>query len=578
MAEAEQNPALEAAKRATGQMLECLESGASFVLEAGAGAGKTYSLVEALRYLVKRDGRELARRHQRIACITFTNVAKDEIVARTDGSPLIFCETTHAFSWSLIHGFQKALRSEVRSLAAWQERLQQAGDIENLKIDYTLGHRSIEDGVLSLHHDDVLPLTIKLLGRKKFRDLLTDKFPYILIDEYQDTNASWIDAVKEHYLGAERSPQFGFFGDHWQKIYGDGCGSIEHASVTRIGKQANFRSVKVIVDVLNRMRPELRQAVRNPAAEGVVRVFHTNGWAGSRRTGAHWAGDLPADLAQSALSKTQAKLADEGWDFSPDVTKVLMLTHRALAANMGYASLPSVFQYNDLFSKKTDKTIAFFADRLEPAFEAYENRRYGEMFCVLDTKIPHITGGGEKAAWSDAMIKLSKLRATGSVGDVIDHLRKTERPRLPDDVIGLEEKLLAFDPNGLEEKSRQLVELEKLHAVPYREIISLANYLRGHSPFETKHGVKGAEFENVLVVVGRGWSDYNFDEFLQLVANPGGIAARLDAFYRNRNLFYVACSRPKKRLAVLFTQMLSPAALGTVIKWFGADTINPIAP
>jgi DNA helicase-2/ATP-dependent DNA helicase PcrA len=61
MAEAVHNPAMEAAERATKQMLECLESDANFVLEAGAGAGKTYSLIEALRYIVRRNGREFIR-------------------------------------------------------------------------------------------------------------------------------------------------------------------------------------------------------------------------------------------------------------------------------------------------------------------------------------------------------------------------------------------------------------------------------------------------------------------------------------------------------------------------------------
>jgi len=575
---AKSNPAAEAAHRATAAMLACLESGKSFVLEAGAGAGKTYSLVEALRYLVARHGRELSRGYRRIACITFTNVAKNEIISRTDGNPLIFCETTHAFSWSLISSFQKKLRTEVFNLPSWTDRRAEAGDIDRLKVEYTLGHRSIEDGVLSLHHDDILALTITFLSSQRFRDLLTDKYPFILIDEYQDTNADWISAVKEHLLGAARAPLFGFFGDHWQKIYGDGCGSIEHDALTRIGKEANFRSVKVVVDSLNRMRPELQQMVKDPDAEGVVRVFHTNGWVGARRTGAHWAGDLPVELARSSLAKVQTALMNEGWDFSPAVTKVLMLTHRALATNLGYASLPSVFRYNDSFAKKSDKHIAFFADHLEPACEAFLNRRYGEMFTALGGKAPQITGNGDKAAWSDAMKRLCELRVTGTVRDVITHLRAVGRPRLPDDIVRLEDKLASFDPNGGEEKPRRLEELEKLHAVHYSEIIKLVGYLKGHSPFETKHGVKGVQFENVLVVVGRGWSDYNFDEFLQLVANPDRIAARSEAYQRYRNLFYVACSRPQKRLALLFTQKLCPDALGTIQNWFGAEVITEIDP
>jgi DNA helicase-2/ATP-dependent DNA helicase PcrA len=121
-----------------------------------------------------------------------------------------------------------------------------------------------------------------------------------------------------------------------------------------------------------------------------------------------------------------------------------------------------------------------------------------------------------------------------------------------------------------------LEEIEKLRDVSYREIIALRRYLDGFSPFETKHGVKGAEFENVLVVVGRGWNRYNFGEMLEL-ANGGAVpAAKVDAFERNRNLFYVACSRPKRRLAVLFTQKLSAAGVQTLSTWFGQHAVEGV--
>jgi DNA helicase-2/ATP-dependent DNA helicase PcrA len=89
--------------------------------------------------------------------------------------------------------------------------------------------------------------------------------------------------------------------------------------------------------------------------------------------------------------------------------------------------------------------------------------------------------------------------------------------------------------------------------------------------------VKGAEFENVLVVVGRGWSRYNFGEMLEWAGPRGMIPAKSqNKFEQNRNLFYVACSRPKIRLAILFTQLLSPAALSTVQLWFSAQNVIPL--
>lgn len=573
----EYNPAEEASRRALAEVYRCLERRESFLLEAGAGAGKTYTLVKALHFLIERYQHILPQRHQKIACITFTNVAKDEIAARTDRSPLIHCNTIHAFCWSVISGFQGQLRERLPKLQPWSDRIAEVGDLGDRAVEYELGHRSIDDRRVSIHHDDVLVLTTTFMDNAKFRRILTYKYPIILIDEYQDTNAEWIDSIKNNFLGQERAPQFGFFGDHWQKIYGDGCGKIEHPSLTVVGKQANFRSVLTVVACLNRMRPELPQFVVDPKKQGSVHIFHTNTWVGPRQAGVHWSGDLPTEMADRALRTVLDRLAEDGWDLSAETTKILMLTHRVLAGKQGYPSIPEVFNFNESFTNKEHPHIAFFADALEPACEAYLSKKYGEMFRALGSNVPAIRFQTEKKKWSEAMDKLVVLRTGGTVGDVVDHLLSVRRPRVPDAVERRERELRGFDPESGEDMPRALKELSELRTVSYQEIIALCRYLSGHSPFETKHGVKGAEFENVLVVVGRGWNKYNFNEMLAL-AGPGAQipANKRDAFERNRNLLYVACSRPKRRLAVLFTQELSDAALRTVCDWFGDDNVEPL--
>ncbi len=571
------NPAEEASQRALDQVYHCLDHGESFLVEAGAGAGKTYTLVKALQFLIDRYRHTLPQRHQRIACITFTNVAKDEIEARTDRSQIIHCNTIHAFCWSLILGFQRQLRERLPGLDHWPEKLAEVGEVGERRVEYELGHRSINDARISIHHDDVLTLTIALMDNAKFRRILADRYPIILIDEYQDTDARWIDSIKHHFLGRANSPQFGFFGDHWQKIYGNGCGKIDHPGLTVIGKEANFRSVPTIVNCLNRMRPELPQSVVDPVAEGEVRIFHTNAWPGQRRGGGHWGGDLPAEAAEIALQTVLDRLDRDGWELSPETTKILMLTHRVLAARQGYPTIPEVFRFNESFTNKEHPHIAYFADALEPACNAYLSQKYGEMFRALGSSVPTIRAHDDKRKWSEAMDRLIELRNGATVGDMLHHLFAVRRPQIPDAVERRERELREFVPEGEEDMPRPLKELNHLHAVPYQEIVALCSYLSGHSPFETKHGVKGAEFDNVLVVVGRGWNRYNFGQMLELAADAPAIPPdRHDAFERNRNLFYVTCSRPKKRLTVLFTQRLSTASLQTVNDWFGADAVEAL--
>lgn len=576
------SPAEQASELALGQLRKSIEEGQSFKLEAGAGAGKTYSLIEALQYSVQEQGSAMRQRNQRIACITFTNVAKDEIETRTDRNPIIHCDTIHGFCWSLITPYQAQLRQHLVELDAWStgqwaDRLQEAGGLGDRTIAYTLGHRGITDREISLHHDDILKLSIALLNYEKFRNILACRYPIILIDEYQDTDTDWIAAVKAVYLDTNTGPLFGFFGDHWQKIYGNGCGTIAHDAIRTIGKQANFRSVPAIVQCLNRMRPELPQSVVDPNAPGEVHVFHTNAWQGQRQKGQHYGGDLPDDAAKAALAAVKNTLVADGWDFSAEKTKILMLTHRALGRLQGYASLPAVFRYNESFTKKEQPHIAFFADQLEPACRAFADRRYGAMFDSFGPNKTHVVRAADKRRWSASMQALLELRQQGTVADVIRYLRECQLPRLPDAVEKLEVRLEEFDTDGEEELPRSLKELRDLHVIDYREVISVVQYLEGHSPFETKHGVKGAQFENVLVILGRGWNRYNFSRMLENVDHQDRLNEReCKTFADNRNLFYVACSRPQKRLALLFTQELSNGALETLNRWFTEGAVQPL--
>src|ERR1700761_1056450 len=116
-----ESPAKKAAEEARVRRHRCIAKNQRFLVEAGAGAGKTYSLVEALKHLISRRGVHLLRQNQRIACITYTNVATDEINIRTDRHPAIYTSTIHAFCWSIAKDFQPLLRNEITNLAGWPE-------------------------------------------------------------------------------------------------------------------------------------------------------------------------------------------------------------------------------------------------------------------------------------------------------------------------------------------------------------------------------------------------------------------------------------------------------------------------
>ncbi|RZT46458.1 DNA helicase-2/ATP-dependent DNA helicase PcrA [Sphingomonas sp. BK036] len=573
-----ESPADAAGRAALERVFACFDEGRSFRLEAGAGAGKTYSLEKALRRLLALRGSELMRNRQQIGCITFTNVAKDEIASRVQAHPAVRPETIHGFCWSLLQDFQPEIRALVPTLEGWADRLAEAdvAEIGVRTIQYELGYPRVTEAELTLRHEDVLTLMTALLARPKFRAVMTARFPVLLIDEYQDTDAGFVNALKQHFLDTGTGPVVGLFGDHWQKIYGDGCGAVEHAALQVIDKNANFRSVGPIVSVLNRMRPALPQIPSDADAPGEARLFHTNAWPGQRRTGqggGHWTGDTSAEAARAYFDHLKGRLIGEGWDFAVERTKILMLSHSVLAREQGYPTIQQIYgQFNDPWLKKEDPHIKFLADQVEPACAAFQAQRYGEMFGCLDAGHPSIRRHKDKAAWSQSFQELIELRHSGTIGQVIDFMRAQGHMRVPEAVIDRENRLAAVGDVPTENEPRRVTQLRRLRDVSYAELMAVDAFIDGHTPFATKHGVKGAEFENVLVIVGRGWNKYNFGQMLEWL-DPGPPGDKTASFESNRNLFYVACSRPKRRLALLFTQVLSQAALAKVLDLFGAENV-----
>lgn len=583
IAEVEISPAESASIECIGKVYDAIDANRNFLVEAGAGAGKTYTLIKALKRLIAKYDKEYQKSGKRIACITYTNVAKDEIRSRTDNHPIILADTIHAFAWEVMQGFQKAMRQRMGELGDnWVARIEEAGGVQEQRVIYSLGYPKITEKEIFLHHNDVIKLFTSLMYDEKFFRIFSNKYPILLIDEYQDTNTALADALVKNFIEPQKGSMIGFFGDHWQKIYGsDSCGLITASEdkLMVVGKQANFRSDKNIVAMLNRMRPELKQHEYDPNSNGDLFVFHTNNWVGERRTGAHWSGDLPEETAHDFLVQTKENLNAKGWNISPYNTKVLMLTNNVLASEQGYQNVAKAFSETEDYIKKSDDYISFLIDVVEMGAEAFENKKYGDMIQAFRINTDRIRKHSDKQIWHDCMMKLNALRQNGTVGEVIDLLKVTNKPKLPKRI---EEKEKRFSEiiqtpqaERSEEDQRFFARIEVIRAIPFSEIQNLARYIDDKTLYSTKHGVKGAEFENVIVVLGRGWNHYNWTQFLEFADSANVPADRQDAFERNRNLFYVACSRPKKRLCLLITQKLSQSALRALGNWFG-DVVQEI--
>jgi DNA helicase-2/ATP-dependent DNA helicase PcrA len=577
------NPAERASIEALEKLRSCIDKGQCFRLEAGAGAGKTYSLIESIRYLISNRAVDLLGNRQQIACITYTNVAKDEIKDRTDHHPVIFSDTIHAFCWSILQHYQVKLREHIPELSEkWVQRIADSDGISDQLVKYELGFPSINEREITLHHDDVVSLMARMLCYPKFQKLLRSKFPIVFIDEYQDTDRKLAESIVENLIDNDSGVMVGLFGDHWQKIYGtSACGLISSAKgkIVEIGKKANFRSDKNIVQCLNRMRPDLPQAESNPNSEGVIKFFHSNDWNGVRRDGkggGHWKDDLPESDAKDYISTTKSQMIADGWDMSTDKTKILCLTNNLIASEQNFKNLADCFSYTDDYLKKNDKYIKFFLEVVEPTLSAYEHKQYGDLLQIKTQNHPQLKRQSDKTNWLKNLQKAFEIKATGTIGDMLDLLMETNTPRIPSKIQDSELKFksLALKPSDeLDDDELKFVrKLQKFRSIGYQELSSLGAYIDDKTPFSTQHGVKGAQFDNVLVICGRGWNQYNWNQMLEWMDEPCP-ADKKDTFERNRNLFYVSCSRAKHNLTLLFTQELSQKSISVLERIFAKENI-----
>jgi DNA helicase-2/ATP-dependent DNA helicase PcrA len=132
--------------------------------------------------------------------------------------------------------------------------------------------------------------------------------------------------------------------------------------------------------------------------------------------------------------------------------------------------------------------------------------------------------------------------------------------------------------------SKSLSALATFLDAPFSEIEHYVNYLDEHSPFDTHQGIKGLEFDRVMVVM----DDTDARGFLFSYDKLFGAKDRTAADIRNeregretgldrtRRLFYVTCSRAKKSL-VLVTYTDNPGAVRSHVLqngWFEAHEIE----
>ena len=102
---------LENEQKSLDKLYECSDSFTSIVFNSGAGSGKTYALIQCLKYIISNHHEDLKNHNQKIGCITYTNVAAEHIKQQLGVSDVVEISTIHERIWSIICNQKSALLS-----------------------------------------------------------------------------------------------------------------------------------------------------------------------------------------------------------------------------------------------------------------------------------------------------------------------------------------------------------------------------------------------------------------------------------------------------------------------------------
>lgn len=593
---------------------ECLRigSGKSFITFAGAGSGKTYSLKNALNFLKDQNSVDFSRRGKQIAVVTFTNNAADEIKDRIEQSPIFAVSTIHSFCWDAIGGFNEDIRKWYlekipTDLAELKEKEAKgrAGkasdarkrDITRLtkKMEWLAQPRSFDynpNGINSsqnaLSHADVLKIFSNLLTTKPMMaEVIVNKFPFIFIDESQDTNKDVVSAFFELQKTQSDKVVIGLFGDTMQRIFGGGepeLGKTKPCGWPTLDKKMNHRSARRIVGLGNQIRSEddkRKQFARDGVAEGYVRYFLLT----------HGVSDK--DQVEVNIRETMAEITgDTGWtDTQSKETAILLLEHKMAGRRLGFGELWDTLSISekikDRIAEGENTELNFFSSIVFPLAESSRNERRAELMYILrENKSPLLEATVFDANKEDPLA-LARA-AEHAFRDVVSNDKASFREVLEvlseHNLLRIPEKLQSFvadfeetetelesgqtgagsegEPEPKERDDSEIAAWAEALETGFFQIKNYKDYIDDNSIFRTHQGVKGNEFERVMVVMDDDEASgflFSYEQYFgakelskaSQIKRDAGEETGLD---RTRRLFYVTSTRAKNSLAhVIYT-------------------------
>ncbi len=397
--------------------------------------------------------------------------------------------------------------------------------------------------------------------------IMVGSYPILLIDESQDTIKELIESFFMVQEQNKENFSLGLIGDTMQRIYSSGKEGLERSlpdNWLTPSKKMNHRSSKRIIRLINEIRKEVdshQQIPRTDKEESFANLFLISNNSTDKL-------EIESQVAQKMSEIT----GDNSWFGENADIETLAIEHHMIARRNDFLELfEPLYKVERLKTGLLDGTLSqlrLFTEYVLPLIEAKEK---GDEF-----KVSQIIRRNSPLLKSETLKKTKNQRealkkVSVAVKDLYALWDEDNDPSLFEVLLKIKDLKLFLIPDSLQlliqeirleednEDNKILEALKLSFSSPFSQIKAYKEYIEGASKFETHQGVKGLEYQRVMVIIddseARGFM-FSYDKLFGAkeltqtdISNiNSGKETSID---RTRRLFYVACSRAKESLAVI---------------------------
>lgn len=335
--------------------------------------------------------------------------------------------------------------------------------------------------------------------------IIAQRYPILLIDESQDTKKELIDAFFKIQENFSEAFTLGLLGDQKQRIYTDGKENMVNIippEWEQPVKKMNYRCAKRIIKLANTIGQDLdihaEQTPREDAGDGLIRLFVVQQHEGINKD----------EVEQTVMKIMSDHTADEKWFGKDADVKILTLEHMMAARRMGFdqffGPLSKVTKYQMTFLQGTVSEVGFFTKEVLPMADSMkEDGRYALE--VLKAYSPLLNRQNTEKPYElylrcrdEARNVANIVNSNHTIREVVKSICDSQLLTVPEVVRQASMLVVADITDEMEEDLQAWVMVMDL---PINMVRGYDDYVNQRTRFDTHQGVKGLEFDRVMVII-----------------------------------------------------------------------------